>query len=113
MAETIEPFFDKYDLGKLLTSEYRKRLVSPKAIRLHRFASEEIYCSFVNSTQSGIDILKYDFAEKNWNQFKNISFEKERSVFGSIFLNGELFVMGGRYYNSYINYVSIHETGDV
>lgn len=95
-------------------NEYRMRLLNNKAIVLHRYAPQEIYCSFSNSSHNGILIKKYDSAENEWNQYKSISFgatsqfNTTRYSFGSIVMNGELFVMGGwNGSTTYFNYVSV------
>lgn len=107
LTESIELYYEKYDCGKMVMNEYRKRLLNHKAIVLHRYAHEEIYCSFFNSSMNCIDIKKYDFAENNWNEYKNVPWGA-RYNFGSIVLNGKLFVMGGCGSNngSYLNIVS-------
>lgn len=85
--------------------ECRKRLLDSKTINLHRYAAKAIYCSSISFTGKEIEIGKYDFAENKWDKFKSISLKAARYGSGSIFLNGELFVMGGR--NSPHHYSSV------
>lgn len=94
----------------MVMNEYRTRLlnINNKAIVSHRYAPEDIFCSFNNCSRNGIHIKKYDFTENNWNKFKNVSFGAIRYYFGSIVMNGELFVMGGSNgSSSYFNIVSV------
>lgn len=66
-----------------------------------------VYCSSLNATDNEIEIRKYDFAENKWNEFKSISLGAARRSFGSIFVNGELFVMGGYVINTISSNVSV------
>lgn len=108
LTESIEHVYETNDCAKMVMNEYRKRLLNNKAIVLHRYAPKEIYCSFLNSSSNGIVIKKYDFAKNNWNEYKKVPFGATRYCFGSIVLNGELFVMGGYNQSSiYLNIVSV------
>lgn len=92
----MEPLCKKYNCFDMVVDEYRKRARQPKAISLHRYKPKDIYCSTLDSYGYVIDIYKYDFAKNEWNEFKSIRLDGERYFFGSIFMNGELFVMGGQ-----------------
>lgn len=95
LIETVEPYFKQFNYEDIVTSEYRRRLLKPEMICLHRYTPMDIYGSFGHTSSEGINICKYDFAKNDWNEIKSISFGTKREGFGSIFVNGELFIMGG------------------
>lgn len=96
LIEKIEPLCQKYACSDVFIAEYRDRLLCSDAIRLYRYLPEEIYCSSCSDYYEGIDIQRYDFTENKWNQFKSELFDSQNCDFGSIFLNGELIIMGGQ-----------------
>lgn len=95
LIETIRPFYEKYGCSKMVLNKCDKRLLTLRVISLNRYTPKDVYCSSLNTTADGIKIHKYDFAANDWNEFKRISFCSQRQNFGSIVVNGELFVLGG------------------
>lgn len=91
----------------MVWNEYRERLLASKSINLHRYAPKNIYCSSLNVTGDQIELLKYDFGENKWNRLKGIPLGATRNGCGTIFLNGELYVMGGYAGDDYYRDVSV------
>lgn len=92
LAEKIEPYFDKYDFGKVVIDEYRKRVQTPDVILSLRRAPEAIYCSFEDKTTEVINIQKYDFAVNDWIKFKTFPYNVHNRD-PRVFLNKKMFVL--------------------
>lgn len=77
-------------------NEYGKRLINPKPLCLYRHAPKRIHRSFVNSSHNEICVETYCFVSNRWYGTKTALLGARRYEFGSIFVNEELFVLGGR-----------------
>lgn len=95
LIETVESFYKKHGSVDLVMNEYYERLLRPKAMCNHRYVSKAIYCSSINTSNNGINIQKYDFAENVWNEFKNIPVDAMKSCIGLVLVNVELIFLGG------------------
>lgn len=100
----VQPFYGNYDCIQILARESQKRLLCTHIpTRLCRYLVKELYFSL--SSYTGIQFLKFNTDSTEWEIFKKIKVGKNRD-FGSVFIDGKLYVIGGNSTGSPISKVS-------
>lgn len=99
MGETVEPFYKKYNHIEPVISEYRRRLIQPKMLSLHRYKpvheARSLYVALPEFTGKSlsitVDIWNSDYTWSRKACFDHTPGQK----YGFVFHDKRMLIMGG------------------
>lgn len=89
---TVEPFFVKHNQSKMISDEYRNRILRPNV----KISSRRINNIYHLVQDSKLTITKYDQSTDKWTEFKKIDFQSSGFCFSAIVAENKLYLINDR-----------------